>query len=344
MSSQRAQKSKGGKTPLEERLYHVTRYVKHPRAWCAVIVDTIKSSVHLGGWGLVTPLAGAGTKGQASLQLACQGYVQRLRTVQPGQFSLMLVSLSELDFRFIPCIVKPVEPVPDCIKDVMFALADASCGKHMLPIVRVASGIPSWVLPVDVGYNSRLPGCDVGLALCGCCPAESDFGVMAASCRPVPTTLIAYDQTNYFIEKSAVYQKCLQELRDKYGGCLDVGNYDNVPNMQALLRGMKFMGPDEPGCRQPGFAQPQPGDMKGLDPRIIHAGTYGRKDIVHFQFCLQDMNEVVESQPAKKKQKNVHFELRNQEEQSETEQQVTGEGIRRSGRTRQPSSRTLPNI
>eukprot|EP00808_Paulinella_micropora_P022792 g57541.t1 len=52
---------------------------------------------------------------------------------------------------------------------------------------------------------------------------------------------------------------------------------------------MKFMGAEEAGCRQSGdYAIPQPGDIKSIDPRIQHAGTYGRKDIVHFQFYLAE--------------------------------------------------------
>eukprot|EP00808_Paulinella_micropora_P022817 g77568.t1 len=74
--------------------------------------------------------------------------------------------------------------------------------------------------------------------------------------------------------------------------------------MQALIGDMKFMGPDEPGCRQPDFAKPQRGDgIMGLDPRLVHAGNYGRKDIVHFQFCLPDSSEEVELEKKQKTQK-----------------------------------------
>eukprot|EP00808_Paulinella_micropora_P001115 g77150.t1 len=228
---------------------------------CAAIVDTVlfsdksKQEVSIK----------CAPSGWRQLHVDCQACVHGLRNVTKGQLSLRLVTISELDFSSKPCIVKTGDGLADRISSVVNPLSDASYPKPMLPVVRVVGDIPSWALPVDVRHSAQVSGCDVGLAPCGCCSAQSEFGVMGASCRPVPKTSIAYDQTNYFIKKSAVYQQCLRDFRDTYDGPESYERYQQVPNMQALINDMKFMGSDEPGCRQSDFAKPQPGDIKGVN-------------------------------------------------------------------------------
>eukprot|EP00808_Paulinella_micropora_P006765 g9738.t1 len=240
----------------EDRSYKVTRLIKHPRAWCALVVDYVEglSAAYPAAW--------------PSLSMNCQSYASALTNVAHySQLAMELVSIPEIYFEAPYCIVKMNAANLGCLETVLYTLSIASSSYRQcdLPVVHVSGRIPSWALPAgqERQAGSLRVFSDVGLAACGCCQATSAYGTMAANSQPIPNTLIAYDQTNYFIETSVAYQQCLKDLRNKHGGPLAFQNYHKVPVMQELIDAMKFMGPEEPGCRQPGdYAIPQPGDIK----------------------------------------------------------------------------------
>lgn len=131
---------------------------------------------------------------------------------------------------------------------------------------------------------------DVDLASCGCCSTESRTGKMISDSLQIPNTLLSYDQTNFFVAKSDAFQNCLEEMAEKEIASDQFGEFQKVTDLQKCIDMFKFMGPEDPGCLQPLTATPQPGDLKAIDQRLCHQGSYGAKDITHFAFYLAPTN------------------------------------------------------
>eukprot|EP00808_Paulinella_micropora_P022550 g21255.t1 len=152
----------------EERSYKVTRFIKHPRAWCALVVDYVQK------------LSAAYPGAHPSLSLNCQSYANELTNVTDyEQLVLELVSISEIDFAAQYCMVKMNAANLRCLENVLDRLPIATFRQCDLPVVHVSGRISSWALPAgqERQAGSLRMFSDVGLAACGCCQATSPYAI-----------------------------------------------------------------------------------------------------------------------------------------------------------------------